>query len=193
MSAASPYGTAEAYAAEATRDVIAEIQAFNDTNPGYWLMTHGYPPPADDAEKAFDEHPPPDMTYLDDPWHLMRDRRTHEIVAQVAFAVDLMAAHVWHLGFFIVAERLHGTGFAQRLHDAWMQWARGEGARWLRLNVVEINTRGFAFWRRQGYVEVKRRHDYPLGDLKHTLITKVRPIAPYTIEEYLEQVPRDRA
>jgi RimJ/RimL family protein N-acetyltransferase len=189
---ASPFGTDDAYAVEATRDVSAEIQAFNDANPEYWLLTHGYPPPADDAEKAFDVHPPPDMSYRADLWYLVRDRCSQAIVGQVALVIDLMAEHVWHLGFFMVATRLHGTGLAARVHGAWKAWAQREGARWLRLNVVEVNARGHAFWRRQGYVDVRCRHGFVLGHLTHTLTTMVQPLPPYMLEEYLERVPRDR-
>jgi GNAT superfamily N-acetyltransferase len=176
----------------ATRDVAAEIQAFNETNAGYWLQTHGYPPPPDDAAQAFDVHPPPDVSYTDDPWLLLRDRATHAIVAQIAFVTDWVAPHVWHFGFFIVATRLHGTGYAGRLHAAWRTWAHRSGARWLRLNVVEANGRALAFWRRQGYVEVRRRDEFVLGRMTHVLITMAQALRPATLDEYLQAVPRDR-
>jgi GNAT superfamily N-acetyltransferase len=186
------FATSEFYAVPATRDRTAEIQAFNETNPEYWALTHGHPPPPDDAAKAFDVHPPADMPYTDDLWFLVRAADSGEIVAQVAVATDLLAPQVFHLGFFLVATRLHGTGFAARLHAAYRDWAERSGARWLRLNVVAVNARGHAFWRRQGYAEVTRRDGYVLGERTHVVITMVQPVGAATLDEYLQRVPRDR-
>jgi hypothetical protein len=87
---------------------------------------------------------------------------------------------------------LRGTGFARRVHEAYETWAVTCGARWLRLCVVEGNTRGQHFWKRCGYSEVKRVEGFQLGNLTHTLITMVRPLGSNTLAEYLERVPRDR-
>jgi RimJ/RimL family protein N-acetyltransferase len=98
---------------EAERCEVAEIQAFNDSNPEYWLLTHGHPPPPDDAARAFDAHPPADMSYCEDLWFIVRDE-SGTIVAQIAVATDLMAAGVYHLGFFIVETQSWGRGLAPR-------------------------------------------------------------------------------
>jgi ribosomal protein S18 acetylase RimI-like enzyme len=66
------------------------------------------------------------------------------------------------------------------------------GARWLRLGVVEANRRAEAFWRRHGYVEVRRQHNYVVGDMNHALITMVKPMRGETLRDYLGAVPRDR-
>lgn len=193
MSAADGFATDELYARPATRAETAEIQAFNEANPAYWLLTHGHPPPPDDAQRAFDAHPPSDMSYRDDPWFIVRDAASGALAAQVACAIDLMAPGVFHLGFFIVATPRIGTGFAQRLYDAYEHWALENGARWLRLGVVECNVRAHAFWRRQGYVDVKRREGFVLGTRSHVLFTMVKPSPGETLDQYLAAVPRDRS
>lgn len=176
----------------AEREEIAEIQAFVDSNPEYWLLVHGHLPLADDAAKSFDWLPPADMGYSEHFSLLIRHSLTREILAQVDVAADLLATGVYHLGFFMTATRTHGTGFAQRLYGAYEQWAIERGARWLRLGVVEVNRRAEAFWRRLGYLEVKRQDGYVLGDRSHVLITMVKPMRGETLVEYLSTVPRDR-
>lgn len=184
--------TGEFVAQQARREDIVELQAFAESNPEYWLLTHGHPPAADDAATSFDWHPPADMGYSEHLWFLVRDVSSREIVAQIGVAADLLAAGVYHLGFFMTATRTHGTGFAHRLYEAYERWAIDRGARWLRLGVVEVNQRAEAFWRRSGYVEVRRQDNYVLGDLSHVLITMAKPMRGETLRDYLDAVPRDR-
>ncbi len=182
----------EFVAQPARREDIAELQAFAESNPEYWLLTHGHPPPSDEAAQNFEWHPPSDMGCSEHFWFVVRHGSTREILAEVTVATDLLAAGVYHLGYFMTATRIHGTGFAQCLYEAYERWAIDRGARWLRLGVVEANQRASAFWRHSGYVEVRRQDNYVMGDLSHVLITMVKPMRGETLREYLEAVPRDR-
>lgn len=186
------FATDEFVARSAQREEIAELQAFAESNPEYWLLTHGHPPPSDDAAQTFEWLPPADMGYSEHFWFVVRDGANSEMLAEVAVATDLLAAGVYHLGYFMTATRTHGTGFARRLYQAYEKWAIDRGARWLRLGVVEANQRASAFWRRSGYVEVRRQDNYVLGDLSHVLITMVKPMRGEALGAYLEAVPRDR-
>ena len=186
------FTTGEFVAQVAQREDIAELQAFTESNPEHWLLTHGRPPAPDDAAESFDRRPPADMIYSEHFSFLVRDLSTREIVAQIDVAADLLAAGVYHLGFFMTATRTHGSGFARRPYQAYERWAIDRGARWLRLGVVEANRRAAAFWRRHGYVEIRRQDNYVLGDLSHVLITVVKPTRGETLSDYLEAVPRDR-
>ena len=71
--------------------------------------------------------------------------------------VEPPAPGVWHVGLFIVATRLHGSGRASDAFDALEGWIRDGGAQWLRLNVAVGNTRAERFWERTGFAEVRRR------------------------------------
>jgi len=176
----------------AQREETAEIQAFSEANAGYWWLTHGHGPPPDDAEQAFDWLPPEDMSFSSNHWFIVRDARTQAIAAQVYCTADLMARGVCHLAFFLVETRRLGSGFAQELHAAYERWAIEQGARWLRLCVVEVNERAYRFWRSRGYVEVSREENFQLGALRHTLIKMAKPLRQESLATYLAAVPRDR-
>jgi hypothetical protein len=86
---------------------IGELQAFAESNPEYWLLTHGHPPPSDERPKTsngvhrrtgYSEHFVCSASRFDS-----RDPRG-------LGATDLLAAGVYHLGCFMTATRIHGTG-----------------------------------------------------------------------------------
>lgn len=175
----------------ARREQAAELQAFHEANAGYWWLTHGHPPAADDAVTAFDKGPPSFMSWRLHPWLWARDRDHGALIGQFRYVVDLMAPGVCHLGFFMVAQHLHGTGFAQRLYEDYEAAAHAAQARWLRLGVVEANPRARRFWLRQGYVDVKRTLGTVLGQRTHVQITMVKPVGGATLADYLAAVPYD--
>jgi GNAT superfamily N-acetyltransferase len=175
----------------AQRELAAELQAFHEANAQYWWLTHGHGPSADDAATAFDKGPPAHMTYSAHPWVWARDRSSGALIGQFRYVVDLMARDVWHLGFFMIDARLHGTGFAAALYRDYEERALAAGARWLRLGVVEANPRARCFWLRNGHVDVRRVEGVTLGNLTHVQFTMVKPLAGNTIDAYLAAVPYD--
>lgn len=180
------------FAVPAERSVAAELQAFYEANPEYWHITHGHPPEPEEALAGFDFRPPPDMPYRDQPVWLLREHASGQLIGIVSAVTDLLAPGVVHLSFFLVASSRHGSGLAAEIYKAYEAWAIEQGARWLRLGVVAANLRAVAFWRRRGYVEVKRREGFSLGALTHQLIVMAKPVQPNTIAEFLQAVPRDR-
>lgn len=180
------------FAEERARDALPELQAFYEANPGYWLMVHGVPPLPNEAETDFDTTPPAEMHWRELHDWLIRDRATNRIVGEISAASDLPAPGVMHLGFFIVEDAQRATGFAHELYRSYEGWAIAQGARWLRLGVVERNARGRRFWERVGYEEVRRRSGVQIGELTHELIVMMKPIGLNSRTEYLQSVARDR-
>jgi RimJ/RimL family protein N-acetyltransferase len=171
---------------------VDEVQAFYEANPEYWRITHGHAPLPEEAAEGFGFRPPTEMPYRDWQIWLVRDRNSRRIVGELSVAIDLLAPGVFHLGFFIIESARQGSGFAGEVHAAYEAWAVTQGARWLRLGVVAANKRAEAFWRRRGYIEVKRREGYTLGTLTHQLIVMAKPVPPNTLADFLLAVPRDR-
>ena len=178
-------------AREATEADIPAVQAFWETSPEYLLQVEGHAPRAEEgATFVHDRELPAEFTCTRVHVFLYRDARG-AIDGLGSMAVDLLAPGVWHLGLFVAATRLHGSGWAARAYQATEDWALAGGARWMRLGVVQANPRGHAFWRRCGYREVKRRDGVTIGQRTHTLLTLVKPLRA-GVDEYLVQVERDR-
>jgi GNAT superfamily N-acetyltransferase len=169
---------------------VPELQRFFETNPEYALAVNGQPPHAGEAQEEFDDLPPPDMPYRGR--HLIGFR--DDAGALVGFAgvlSDLLADRVWHIGIFIVATALHGTGAAQSFYNALESWMASNGARWLRLGVVDGNTQAQRFWQRLNYREVRQRCDVAMGSRTNTICVLVKPLGTSTLAEYLSKVARD--
>jgi GNAT superfamily N-acetyltransferase len=170
---------------------IARLQRFYEANPEYHHAVGGRAPRPDEAENDFHALPPANFVYTRK-WMLGFEDAAGELVGVADLIADLFARRVWHIGLFIVATRLHGQGAAAVLYGALEAWMREQGAQWLRLGVVEGNTPGERFWEKSGYVEVRRRADYPVGARLATLRVMVKPPPRGRFEAYLAAVERDR-
>ena len=168
------------------------LQAFYDANPLYSEMAQGRPWRPAAALEELTDRPPADWPQGASRHWAVIERGSGCWLAYVSFVEDLLAEHVWHGAFFLVATAEHGSGFGAELYEAWEAHARSRGARWLRLGVMTTNARGLAFWKRRGYVEVRQRESVAEGEWRHRMSVQVKPVGDATIAEYLEKVSRDR-
>lgn len=186
---------------ELRRDEIALLQAFYDANPEYFLTINGVPPPRDLAAIEFDEVPPAHLSH-ERQWILglfeppaqrtMGDSGDGPLAGIAMVTSGLGRPDVWHLGLFVVATRLHGSGAAAGAYAALEGWVRSHGVRHLRLGVVLGNERAERFWARQGYHELRRREGVDTGGRVNTVRVMLKPLAEEGIEAYLQAMPRDQ-
>jgi len=183
---------AAGYCAEvARRDDIPALQVFLETNPAYTRLVEGREVASDAAATEFDDEPPAAFAF-DRRWLLLvRERASGELVGVIDLVKDLLAPGIWNVGLFLIAERLHGSGVAAELHAALQHWMHGQGARWLRLNVVDRNLRGARFWRRQGYTFICPREWAAPSGRVNTVWTLVKPLAGESLAGYLGAQTRD--
>lgn len=186
-----PFAFGAHVAVEATDADVPAIAAFYAESPEYLRLVEAREPGPADATDFVRDLPPPEFSYTDHYALLLRDA-DGRVDGLMMVATDLPAAGVWHLGLFIAATRLHGSGFAQAAHAAYERWARDGGARWLRLGVVTQNERAIRFWQRQGYAEMRRREGVAAGARTNTVILMAKPLAGGSWDDYLYLVPRDR-
>ena len=173
-------------------DDAPALQAFYDANPLYSEMLQGQPWRAEAARQELAERPPADWPQGESRFWAVLERESGRWLAYVSFVEDLLAEHVWHGAFFLVATAEHGSGLAAELYDAWESHAREHGARWLRCGVMTTNARGLAFWKRRGYVEVRQREQGGESGPPQRTSVQVKPLGDATVAEYLERVERDR-
>ena len=177
------------------REVVPEelpaLQLFYEANPGYFRIVQGEPPSSKEARDSLESLPPADWPFTRK--YLIAFRARDDAIVAVADVVsNLFSRGVWHIGFFMAADTLHGTGVPHALYAHLEAWMRSQGARWLRLGVVRGNGRAERFWQKMGYVDVAERRDYPQGVKRHTLRVMAKAVAGGGWDEYRELVPRDR-
>ena len=170
---------------------VATLQRFFDANPAYFDAVFGEPAGSQAARDEIAEMPPAGWSYTRR-WMLGYADGGGELAAVADIVGDLLVPHAWHLGLFIVATARHGNGDATRLYRGLESWAARHGARWLRLGVVQGNTRAERFWATQGFVETRTRTGIVMGRRTNTLRVLVKALAGATLAAYLERVPRDR-
>jgi GNAT superfamily N-acetyltransferase len=173
-----------------TGEDLPVLQAFFVGNSEYFLAVTGAPPRPDEARQEFECRPPPGVPY-DKVYVLGFLDSSGQMAAMASVLSDLLAPRVWHIGLFIVATALHGTGTAGLLYERLEKWAKDEGASWLRLGVVVGNAKAERFWEKAGYSEVRRLVEQH-GSMTHTVRLMVKSLGSLDVAEYLREVPRDR-
>lgn len=169
----------------------AKLQAFFDANPAYFLATQGCPAGPGEAHEEIHGELPAGWSFTRK-WVIGYVDTRGALVALANLISDILAPDVWNVSTFIVATDRHGCGDAQRLYRGLEEWAVAQGAQWLRLGVVQGNTRGERFWEAAGYVQTRLRSGVQFGELTRTLRVMFKPLAGGTREQYLALVARDR-
>jgi GNAT superfamily N-acetyltransferase len=177
-------------AVELAEEDLPVLQAFFVANPEYFHAVTGAPPRPDEAKQELESRPPLGLPY--DQVHVFGFfDSSGQMVAMASVLTNLLARGVWHIGLFMIATELHGTGTAGLLYERLEKWARDEGASWLRLDVVIGNRKAERFWEKAGYKDVQRL-TVQLGNMTHPVRVMVKSLRGSDIDQYLREVPRDR-
>lgn len=185
------FGSGALRAIELHAQDIPALQEFFDANPEYFLAVTGQPPGREEGHDEFHDEVPAGMSFTRK-WMIGFIDESGRLIGMASVISDLLAKHVWHIGLFVVATRLHGSGVANAMYAQLESWMRGHGALWLRLGVVEGNARAERFWEKAGYREVRKRSGVAMGARTNVIRVMAKPIAGGTREEYLVLVARDR-
>jgi RimJ/RimL family protein N-acetyltransferase len=178
-------------AVELTAADTARLQRFFELNPEYFVAVNGQAPAPDEAHEEIHGALPQGWPFTKK-WLIGFFDPNGSLIGMANVVSDLLARGVWHIGLFMIATRLHGSGAAQSLYERLECWALDQGAQWLRLGVVQGNTRAERFWDRCGFIEVRTRDGVEMGRLVNTLRVMTKPLAAGTVSDYLALVERDR-
>ena len=170
---------------------IAAVQRFFEANPEYFQIVNGEGPRPGEAQAEFADLPPAGMAYRKMSLFGFYDG-AGTLIGVATIVADFIVEHVWHVGLFIVATALHGSGTAASLYALLERWMVGQGAQWARLGVVQGSVRAERFWARCGYVQVRERGPTTMGKKSNLLRVMAKPLAGGTIDEYLALVERAR-
>ena len=170
---------------------LPELQRFIEANPQYWRVVMECEPPATAAREMFDDRPPADWAW-ERQWLVALREARGDMISIVQVTEGLLAPRVWHVGLFVTAARLHGTGGSEKAYAALERWMQASGARWVRLGVVVGNVRAERFWEKVGFSEVKRRYGIEVEGRERDLRVMVKVLGDASLRDYLELVERDR-
>jgi GNAT superfamily N-acetyltransferase len=139
----------------------------------YYLLWLGHPPGEAEVTDVLTSTPPGCDPAISHRLGLFLDERLSG-AAELSFGYP--APEDAFLGLMILAPRARSAGHGAAFHDHVMTLAQSRGCPRIYLGVLEANTRGRAFWQRQGYHETGvTRLDAETGHLLHRL---VRPLSP---------------
>jgi len=167
------------------------LQHFFDANPAYFLAVHGEAANPNEAHQELHESLPPGWNFTRQ-WRLGWSDETGSLAAMANITSDLLSPGVWHIGLFIIATARHASGVSNALYRDIEDWAKANGATWLRLGVVAGNARAERFWERRGFQETRQRTNVEMGKRVNTLRVMIKPLHGGALETYLNLVPRDR-
>jgi RimJ/RimL family protein N-acetyltransferase len=181
----------QGFAATLLAEDIPLLQTFFEANPDYFYFAHGIAPMPNEAQKEFDDLPPAEMPFKQR-FFLGFFDAADNLLGMASGLTDFIADGVGHIGLFITATQLHGTGAARDIYQALEQWLRAQGMHSLRLGVIQGNKRAQLFWQRNGFQLVRERGPLQLGQRSHMLDVMVKPLSKLSINDYLYLVQRDR-
>jgi GNAT superfamily N-acetyltransferase len=176
---------------ELTAELAPRLQRFFEDNPEYFIAVNGEPAGPDAAQETIHRGPPPGWTFAKK-WLIGYVATGGSLVAIADVITDLLAPGVWHVGLFILATEHHGSGEAQIIMGGLESWAIVNGAKWLRLGVVQGNARAERFWESLGFQDARIREGVEMGRRKTSMRIMYKPLAGGTREQYLSLIDRDR-
>jgi GNAT superfamily N-acetyltransferase len=191
QSATALFGAGSLRAVELGVEDIPKLQQFFELNPEYFVNVNGQPPTSSEAHEEVHGTLPEGWPFTRK-WIIGFLDEADSLVGMANVVTDLLAPRVWHIGLFIVATQLHGSGVAHSLYRHLESWARYSGAQWLRLGVVDGNIQAERFWEKCGFVEVRKRRGVEMGKAVNTLRVMAKPLTGGVLPEYLALVARDR-
>ncbi|MFN8411401.1 MAG: GNAT family N-acetyltransferase [Anaerolineales bacterium] len=167
------------------------LQRFFEENPEYFLTVQGEPAGPNEAYEEIHGQLPEGWGFTRK-WVIGYLNENDSLVAVVNIISDFLVSGVWHIGLFMVATSLHGSGTAQTIYHSIEHWAKSNSANWVRIGVVQGNARAERFWETLGFLETRTRTGYKMGKQINTVRVMVKPLTGGTLQQYLSLIERDR-
>lgn len=134
------------------------VQWVLDASTDFAMLVDGSPPPPDEARRLL-EAVPPGSDPADKAVMLVRCAGVN--LGVVDIVRDWPRPGTWMLGLLVLVPAARGMGIGSRVLRAVDTWAADSGAERIRISVAPVNTRGLAFWRREGFRPVEHARSGP--------------------------------
>ena len=132
---------------------VRSYQAVLEQAPGYYLTVEGQLPESDAARK--DLNLLPEGKSLEDKHSVLIQYRA-ETVGCMDIVRGYPSATTAFIGLLLFTESHQGRGLGAGVLEYVRSLALSWGCTHLRIAVISTNVRAFGFWRREGFIEIKR-------------------------------------
>lgn len=153
----------------------AQIQALLERSADYSELVTGAPPGPSDGLSLLQDCPEGKTTDDKMVIGLFTDQDT--LIGVLDAIRDYPNPRVWWLGLLLIAPDCRGKGLGQDAYRAFERWAGQQGARRIRVGVIEANQRAYRFWARMGFEPIERRPPRLFGNLAQVVIVMGRSLA----------------
>ncbi len=133
---------------------VAALQALHAGAPGYSRIAHGRDPDGSEAEETFTSLPP-GMSLADK--CVLGFFLEGALVGTAELLRGYPEPGCVHIGLLLFAETHQGRGLGRHALGVVQGLALAWGCPTLGLAVLDGNPRALAFWRREGFTEVRRK------------------------------------
>jgi GNAT superfamily N-acetyltransferase len=155
-------------------DDTAALQALLERSADYSELVTGAPPGPSEALSLLQDCPEGKTT--DDKVVIGFFTDQGHLVGVLDAVRDYPGPRVWFLGLLLLDPDYRNKGLGERTYRAFERWAGQQGARRIRVGVVEANQRAYAFWERMGFAPAERRPPRRYGNLEHVVIVMERAV-----------------
>lgn len=130
------------------------LQNLCDRCADFYIMSEGKPPKKSTARNNL-ESLPPNKDYSDKiVWGIFKNE--DQLIAVIDIVKDFPNEKEYIIGLMMIDPVERGKGIGSKLHDWLKEWCLELGVNKLRIGVITDNNRGYNFWTKLGYKEVKR-------------------------------------
>ena len=136
-----------------TTENVAKVADLYGRCADYFLLQDGEAPTLADAQELFTDVP---IGKTSDEQTVLGWQGMDGLSAVAAILRDYPLAGTWYLGLLLVEPAHRCEGLGRSIYAEIEAWALAEGAREMRLAVLEANERGAHFWRSCGFHALRR-------------------------------------
>jgi len=141
---------------ELTSDDGPALQALLEECVDYHELVLGHPPGPAEAQAVFYAGPEAGSSPDNKMLLGIALKDSAPLVGVLDAFVDYPERGVWYIGLLLFSPTARNAGIGREVVEHFALAAAANGARELQLNVVEQNEPGLRFWKRCGFVEMRR-------------------------------------
>jgi GNAT superfamily N-acetyltransferase len=148
-------------------DDFPALQALLERSADYFYLVEGQPPRPDEATNLAKDCPP-GWTTADKLLIGITDQE-NSLLAVIDGMCGYPKEGIFWIGLMLVDPSKRGRGLGTRILAGFENWAASQGAKQIRLGVVEENVKALRFWQRSGYKLHSKSDPTPMGQKKHVI------------------------